>query len=255
MNNKTYNVSKVDLKNKKVREDLSYKMKSFESEFNYPLGNSTFKIEHGSLKGKDYFSYFENLGVPYFYIVEKGNNVIGSVCLVLKKIEDDLVWYICDLKIKKEDQSNKLVFLMYSHIKDHAKAITDKFYFVNMSPIKNNGILKIAKKVMPEFNVKTQNLFIHTLTKKEIGKSMRLCYTTGEKDIVIEGEVMPLYHVVANGNKRLDGVNVARLDEIEENATIMLARTEKINGDLVSNLGLIGMHGIARINDFSTFEI
>ena len=97
---------KIDLQDKNERQKYSQKLKEFEKEFTYPLGNKTFYISHG--ENSDYFSFFEKLGTPEFLILEDNNNLIGVVCLVLRLMNGKKVWYACDFKISKEYRGKKL---------------------------------------------------------------------------------------------------------------------------------------------------
>src|SRR5258705_11548925 len=69
-------------------------MKDFEQRMShwYPLGDDTFRIDHGD----NYFSFFRRMGEPFYYAIFQEQEqeqkqkyvVIGTVCYVYRKYDD-----------------------------------------------------------------------------------------------------------------------------------------------------------------------
>ena len=251
-------INQVNLIDKESRKALSVKLQAMEQEFSYPLGEQSFFIRHGFGNQKyDYFSYFEQLGTPYFFVIEKENRVIGSICFVLREIKQKKVWYICDLKIIKEEQSKRILFMMYNVLKTQLASITTSYYFVNMSPVKNNGMFKIASQVLSGFNMDIQPLYIYEAkSDNELLSGKTLAHNHGKKDIVINGRSTHLYHVVddAVAGRTVDILSKDK-KEIEEDATVMFCSYSEIENLTPSSVGIFAKSNMDIIPDFSTFEI
>lgn len=251
-------INQVNLNDKEGRKALSVKLQAMEQEFSYPLGEQSFFIKHGFGNQKyDYFSYFEQLGTPYFFVIEKENRVIGSICFILREVEQRKVWYICDLKIIKEEQSKRILFMMYNVLKTQLASITTSYYFVNMSPVKNNGMFKIASQVLSGFNMDIQPLYIYEVkSDNELLSGKTLAHNHGKKDIVINGRSTHLYHVVddAVAGRTVDILSKDK-KEIEEDATVMFCSYSEIENLTPSSVGIFAKSNMDVIPDFSTFEI
>ncbi len=124
-----YEIKELDLDS--VSPEMQKKLKDFERNFDYPLGDGKrFRILHGKGEG-DYFGFVKRLGTPKFYVainkeertvtqratvngqtvekevVLKAGEIAGVACGVLREMgqpggESVQAWYICDLKIKEE---------------------------------------------------------------------------------------------------------------------------------------------------------
>lgn len=251
-------INQVNLNDKESRKALSVKLQAMEQEFSYPLGEQSFFIRHGfGNQDYDYFSYFEQLGIPYFFVIEKEDRVIGSICFVLREIEQKKVWYICDLKIIKEEQSKRILFMMYNVLKTQLASITKSYYFMNMSPVKNNGMFKIASQVLSGFNMDIHPLYIYEVkSDNELLSEKTLAHNHGKKDIVINSKSTHLYHIVDDtfANRT---VNILYKDkeEIEEDATVMFCSYSEIENLTPSSVGIFAKSNMDIIPDFSTFEI
>lgn len=251
-------INHIDLNNKESRKALSVKLQAMEQEFSYPLGEQSFFIKHGfGDQDYDYFSYFEQLGIPYFFAIEKKDKMIGSICFILREIEQRKVWYICDLKIIKEEQSKRILFMMYNLLKIQLASITTSYYFVNMAPVKNNGMFKIASQVLRGFNMDIQPLYIYDVkSNNPLLSGKTLAHNHGKKDIVINSKSTHLYHIIDDtvANR---AVNILYKDkeEIEEDATVMFCSYIEIENLIPSSVGIFAKSNMDIIPDFSTFEI
>lgn len=250
-------VRKVNIYDINDRKISSLKLQDMEKEFSYPLGEKTFFIKHGfNSENYDYFSYFEQLGQPYFYLIEKDNNAIGCICFVLRNIENKKTWYICDLKIIKEQQSKKITFMLYNLLKNELSSITSSFYFVNMSPVKNNALFKIACKVLTGFDMEIQLLYIYEVDKNHhFLKNKCIGSNKYKKDIVIDNKSVPLYHAINNIEDRTANIELFDLQEIEEDSIVMFCSYTEIEHLKPSAIGILGKSNMQEIDNFSTFEI
>lgn len=81
----------------------------------YPLGDKKFRITHNGDEGYD--TFFHNLGRDYIYIVYRPDGLqgpIGATCaLVLRTINGEKVWYICDAKVAKKYRGHHLTWHMF----------------------------------------------------------------------------------------------------------------------------------------------
>lgn len=255
MNNIT--ASQVDLKNKENRSYFSNRLKDMEKEFSYPLGNDIFFIKHGYQSDYDYFSFFEQLGLPYFFVIEKEDKTIGSICFVLREINKQKVWYICDLKIIQEEQSKKIAFILYNLLKDKLNKICSSFYFVNMSPVKNNALFKIADKVLQSFKMDIRPLYFYEINKYNHYIKDRVILTNdSKKDIVINDISQRLYHAVDNNvMERCSNVIIQDIKKINKKDNIMLCSFEELDNLIYSTIGIFVSSNMDKVENFSSFEI
>jgi hypothetical protein len=111
-------------------------LQEFESQFTYPFSqDEEFTINHGA--NGDYFSFFKTLGTPHFYtmtqkkdktvtkmineepvkVLHKAGEIAAAACGILRtmknrKNKDIKAWYICDVKVGKKYQGEKLPLKM-----------------------------------------------------------------------------------------------------------------------------------------------
>jgi hypothetical protein len=198
----------IKITSKKDFNKYSNELKSFESSFKYPLGDSSFTISHGIKHS--YFSFFERLGKVNFFLVIDKNKVVAAGCAILKKISQNGVvekyWYLGDFKITKEYQNknilNKILlkYLLFQYLK------SNKMIAINMSPINKNPLIRKVKNLFKRFNVKFSkyffyewetNAFLNHIANNEYIKNNFLLFTNNNhKDIIINDKQIPLYHLV-----------------------------------------------------------
>lgn len=125
-----YEIRELDLD--RISPEMQQKLKGFERNFDYPLGDGKrFRILHGKGEG-DYFGFVRRLGTPKFYIainkkdrevtrqaavdgqlverkvVLKAGEIAGVGCGILREMSQPggskplKAWYICDLKVKDD---------------------------------------------------------------------------------------------------------------------------------------------------------
>lgn len=247
---------KLDLLNENLRAHYSCLLQAMETVFEYPLGEAKFLIRHGFGHGQyDYFSYFEQLGEPFFYVLMSDHQVVGSICCVLRIIDGQQVWYICDLKIIPTAQFKNLPRLIYELINDELAKITQAFYFVNMSPMKNNGLYTIAHRLMRKFPLEVTPYYIYEFSKNQLRNDAVLAHNQGKKDIVIEGNILNLYHVMNGVGDRCKDVMYATKEALSDDAVIMLGSTKRIKDHEPSSEGIFVTSSLIMRSDLSTFEV
>lgn len=198
----------IRITSKKDFNKYSNELKSFESSFTYPLGDSFFTISHGIKHS--YFSFFERLGEVNFFIVLDKKKVVAAGCAILKKIlqngTPEKYWYLGDFKITKEYQNknilNKILlkYLLFQYLK------SSKMIAINMSPIKKNPLIRKVRMLFKRFNIKfteylfyewERDVFLNNIANNEYIKNNFLIFTNNDyKDIVINEKQIPLYHLV-----------------------------------------------------------
>lgn len=265
---KTLKIKRVNLSEPNERKKYSTQLQRLESQFHYPLGNTFFKIQHGL--HSDYFAFFEQFDTPYFYVFEKNDETIGCICFILREINDQKIWYICDLKIAKAHRDRTILFKFYKLLNKTLKKICPYFYFINMSPEQNNGFLSLARKILFGFQIQTKPLyFFQTSGNQFLEKqssyltNATLINNQGIKDIIIDGEAIKLHHITPNTLlNHYRRFNESTLSHIDSSDQIMFCSFNKTylgeyqhNIDL-DNEGVIVSNHIDLFNDhFSTFEI
>ena len=115
------------------------------------------------------------------------------------------IWYICDYKILKKFRKLKLYkkFISKYFISFYMQAST--MFCVNMSPNKNNHLIKYIKNIFSFFNIKEKPLYLYSFKKEEF-KQLQFLNTydiitnNGQKNIIINNTLLPIYHLTKNNN-------------------------------------------------------
>jgi hypothetical protein len=156
--------------------EINSQLKEFENKLShwYPLGEDSFKIDHGS----NYFSFFERLGKPTFAVVKNNNNIVGLGIGVLRSVhlkqhrkKKNTVWYICDLKTDPQHRGRGLTIKMALRNLPKLRHTT-KVYGVSMNtPNSDNKIHTLTKKI-PFVKLKeATTLLIYSLNYKNMLKA------------------------------------------------------------------------------------
>jgi hypothetical protein len=194
--------------NKSEYDEYSEKIKLFESQFEYPLGDQTFKLSHGALGG-DYFSFFKYLGKESFFILEIGGKTLGAGCVILREVENKTkqkFFYLCDFKLDKSMRGkNVLIKLLVKYLLPFYFKSQD-FVAINMSPPEENWLVKKLKSVIFFKKTTITPVYFYEWTREEYLKisidaknvfdSKILLTNFGSKDIVIDGNLKPIIHIV-----------------------------------------------------------
>lgn len=121
----------------------------FEGNFTYPLGSSTFSIEHG----KDYGRFFRSLGEACTFVAAESGVVSGAISLSIREIvsPDEKVLkaaYICDIKLREEARAGRLLLSLSRLALDWGKERASVAYGIVMdgtavTPLSYSGRLGI----------------------------------------------------------------------------------------------------------------
>lgn len=182
----------------------SEKLKKFESQFNYPLGDKEFQINHGSSKDS-YFSFFESLGVENVFILEHKDELLGVGCAILRTVGKQKFWYLCDFKLHKSVRGkNALTYLMIRYLVPFYLK-SRKLVVVNMSPPNDNWLAKKVNSILFFLKLKIKPVYFYEWTESEykdlknfipeVFSEMETYTNYGNKDIVIDDEIMPIIHI------------------------------------------------------------
>lgn len=227
---------KIDLDNPEERKEYSAKLQEFEKQFTYPLGNEKFYIQHG--ENNDYFSFFEKLGKPSVMVLEKDKKVIGLCCAVLRDINQQKYWYLCDFKIQKEHRGKKLyrqlmwIYFLPSYIK------SQKAFAINMADPENNKLFSHMSKIFKLFEVNIKPNYLYSFTGKNIldlphdfWDNKAVITNNGDKDIVINGVSQKLFHIVdiEHFEQNLEKFSKVSLGSINDNDSVMFLSQEKMD--------------------------
>lgn len=255
-------ITLLDLKNKEIRKEYSEKLKKFEDEFSYPLGESFFKIRHGD--NDDYFSFFDQMGDTHYFIAEDKDKVVGAGCAILRTSENHKkYWYLCDFKITKEYRGQKILEKMLAKYFLKCVVKSHRVVAVNMNnkSIEENGLVKKIEKLFWFLNIDVQWLNLHQWSKKDIQKEnidIGHIYTNiGKKDIMIEENPWSLYHVVEPERKMLDKFKKIAFDSLGDDCAIMCsvnAKDDKYDQKSLSGRGVVISAGMKKVK-ISTLEI
>lgn len=229
-------IKKLDLKNKEVRQKYSLNLQQFESEFNYPLGEKSFFIQHGADQNNDYFTFFEQMGNVHYLVAEDNGVVVGAGCAVLREINNENVWYLCDFKIKKEYRGKRILEKMTLKYFIPFYLKSKKMILVNMSHPDGNGLINKVKKIFKFLKLNIHELYFFEWNKKTFIKDklkleqFYIIHNKGKKDIVIDNESYHIYHLVnKDSDKDYSKFQLIDFNKIDNNDTIMLCSTMNPN--------------------------
>ena len=160
----SYDIKEITMKD---RPTYNGSLKKLEGDLShwYPYGNDYFRIDHGH----DYFAFFDKLGQVYMNIILYNNQLVGNCCGILRKLNNQPVWYICDLKIKREHRGQNLPLKMVIHNLHHLQT-TSKVYGISMNSAKENRVLRLAQYIPYLSFKKMSDILIYSLQAHEIHK-------------------------------------------------------------------------------------
>lgn len=271
-------ILQIDLKDKQKRQIYSQKLKDFEGQFSYPLGDSRFKIEHGNVD--DYFSFFDQMGQTHYFVAEANNKVVGAGCAVLRKSDDDKkYWYLCDFKIAPEYRGKKILEKMLAKYFLKCVVKSHRVVAVNMNnkPIEENGLVKKIQKMFWFLDINVQWLNLHQWNKEQLLQEniqVKDVYTNiGKKDIVIDEKCWDLYHIDHADNldnnldnnttynrkkeNKLSKFQHTAFSSLADTASVMcsvLAKDDKFSKSSISGTGVVISAGMKNVK-ISTLEI
>lgn len=260
-------IKRIDLTDINTRNTYSEKLKQFENDFNYPLGQKSFFIKHGLGEEGDYFSFFEQMGEVHYLIAEDNSEIVGAGCAVLRELNGSKVWYLCDFKVKKEYRGKKILEKMTLKYFIPFYLKSRKMLFVNMSAPDNNGLVKKVCRIFKFLKLDVHELYFfewcrETFVKDKMKLSQfQIMHNKGRKDIVIDGESYHIFHLVnKDSSKNYSKFQTVEFNKINKKDTIMLCSTMNSNIEQLlkmkkpSTIGTIVTCGI-KDDFFSSCEI
>jgi GNAT superfamily N-acetyltransferase len=265
-NNVPFHVQLANLSDASSRAKLSVALQEMETVFTYPLGDAEFVIRHGA-EGNDYFTFFEQFGEPNVFLVyaAQTNELVGVGCAVLREIEGTKVWYLGDFKVLKAYRGKGVLsFIMKRYfLKFYSKA--GKMIAVNMSAPEKNGLVSKLKSLFSLFSLSVAPLYFYEWSASQVParlKSYTVVHNRNRKDIVIGGEVYPLYHLCEPNYfaSTLTKVQSIAWEDLPENAVLMYcgtaAKVRSLGLELndANNVGSLIRYGIEAEN-FCSVEI
>lgn len=225
---------KINLNNLEERLIYSEKLKKFEQEFSYPLGEQSFFIKHG-IKN-DYFSFFEQLGKVNYLVIEDNNIIIGAVAVILRNLEENnKIWYLCDFKISKNYRGLHLYKKLMLKFFLKFYFVSKTMYAVNMNPSNSNKLHLHTQSIFKIFNIQIEKRFLSQFSKQELYKLKDSFWEThylvtnmSKKDIIIHERPINLYHIVKK-SRYIDNKLCINHLYIPENAKIMYLTDKKLS--------------------------
>jgi Fe-S cluster biosynthesis and repair protein YggX len=211
------------------RAEYSKKLQHFESQFVYPLGDKTFTIMHGAVS--DYFTFFEHLGEVHYFVMEENEEIIGAFCAVLRD-----TWYLCDFKIHPDYRGKKLYLKLMRKYFFKLYFKKNTMFAINMSPTKDNKLVKHTQKILRFLAINNEAKYLSQFTMQELKEKSAvldpdfwdnhyIVTNNGHKDIVVDGQSMPLYHIV-NKIQKLHGK--VDFNSIPDNSQVMYLNQHKL---------------------------
>lgn len=266
MKNK-FDITLLDLEDWQTRTKYSQKLKDFEDQFTYPLGDKSFHLRHGFGGNYDYFSFFEQMGDVYYMVIEHNGQLIGAGCAVLRTIESKKVWYLCDFKVDKAHRGRRILEKMFRRYLISFYLKSNKMFFVNMSGTKDNGLVNKASRIFKIFGLKKQDLYFfewnnQTIHSADIDLEKFVIVTNKhKKDVVIEDSIYNIHHLVPKDSyvdfdkfqeEKLG--NIGKSDIIMYSSTLNDTVTRLLSHDQPTTIGSFVSH---RFNTdvFSSAEI
>ena len=190
--------------------EFGQKVRALESAAVYPLGNDSFRLDHGV----NYFAFFRRLGELRAYLLEIDGRVACVASAVLRRVRQAdgrtlNAWYMCDLKVAPEFRGHHLPARLLSRVLLPHYLRCPRGFAVTMNP--GDGSPNRVVGIMQRFRWLTlqpvgQLLFyvwseselanIAKILDVELG-AWRLRSLSGMKDLILESTREPwhLYHI------------------------------------------------------------
>ena len=214
-------------------------LKKFEAQFSYPLGDKKFQIQHGG-NNVSYFDFFKSLGQENVFVLEHKGKLLGAGCSILRKVGNQRFWYLCDFKLTQSVRGkNRLSYLLIRNfIIFYCRS--KNLVVINMSEPKHNWLVKKLNSILFFLKLNVKPMYFYEWTYNEFKECVNLspeafknmaCYTNyGIKDIIIEGEIMPIIHIVDKDHASLNlpshkimNIDEEYFEELRNKSIFMLA--------------------------------
>ena len=225
---KKLHIKVLNLNDSLVRNKYSHLLMEYENIFTYPLGSRSFHIRHGFSGNYDYFSFFEQMGEVHYIVAEHDSCLVAAGCAILRNINNEKVWYLCDFKLTPEYRGKGILEKMFRKYVFSFYLKSQKMFFVNMSTIQGNGLIKKASKIFKIFGLKKENLYFFEWSKNDVIHTdidltqFVILTNAHKKDIVIDDKSYPIYHLVQkNSYIDLTKFQKIHINDISDTDTLM----------------------------------
>ncbi|WP_415913170.1 hypothetical protein [Neptuniibacter sp. QD37_11] len=222
-------------------------LKKFESSFTYPLGEKTFVIQHGE-SNNDYFNFFRKLGDPETLVIEnpQTGTIEGVGTGIYRSFQhgNDTpkdYWYLCDFKLTNHLRGKGVLrrMMLKYFLSFYTKSTS--FVAVNMSPKSNNGLVKRLESLFLVMNIDLTPLYFYewrpdtylTILEQGLLPDHVLVTNHKDKDIVVDGKILPIIHIVPRGHflKNLKNYSVISKDQqqqLQKDGAIFMYMTKSV---------------------------
>jgi len=215
-------------------------LKTFEKkiDLHYVFNNQEYSIRHGEIN--NYFKFFERIiGEYYMYGYFDNDNLVATGCGILRSINDEKIWYFCDLKVLLEHRKTYIPLKLITANLSLAR-YSIKGYGVNLNQNKNNNILNLAHYMskfisdyLPIPMAKSAgNLNIYKIKSSIMHQMLPIIQfhkgavlfisLSGIKDFIINDQPILIYHLILmkNINNCKDNLSLS-IKELDPNAEYM----------------------------------
>lgn len=183
--------------------DVQAELARFERTFSYPLGDDTFRIDHGD----DYLAFFRGLGEPAAFVARRDGRIAGVLVAVLRLVPAP-AFYVCDLKVAAGASGCAVGATLLRAFATRCLAPSTPVFGVSMNAANgSNRLRRVALRCREAAVCAGPTLAVFSLdfaTYGRIEPTLRRalgpisCYDPrGRKDIVLAstGSPMPLLHI------------------------------------------------------------
>ena len=186
------------------RHNLSDQIRELESHANYPFGEDSFHIDHGT----DYFKFFDRLGMVYYYCVFDRERIVAVGAGILRSVPEGnssrqrKVWYLCDLKVHPEYRGKHLPLLIFRKALIPSLILSRRCYAVTMNSVGPSRVAGIFSRARFAALSTRGILNIYSLSHDDIIKHRSLIEShrgpvsflqlSGIKDLVMSKTTLPI---------------------------------------------------------------
>jgi hypothetical protein len=190
--------------------EFGEKVRALESAAVYPLGNDSFRLDHGA----DYFAFFRRLGELRAYALEIDGRIACVASGVLRRMRQadgrtPNVWYLCDLKVDPEFRGHHLPARLFGRVLPLHYLQCARAFAVTMDP--GDGSSNRVVSILEQFPwlplQPVAHLLFYVWSESELSDmakllavelgAWRLRSLAGIKDLILEStrQPWPLYHI------------------------------------------------------------
>lgn len=183
------------------------RIRALEESAVYPLGNDTFRLDHG----EDYFAFFDRLGEVHYWVAAERERVVAVGCGIVRRVPVGgrvlRAWYGCDMKVLPERRGERIPLRMVARAFPGSYLRCPRGYGITMNPPgRENHVVRLLRRfrwirIMPAAQLLFWSLdeqrtrAVLPLVQRHRGPVGWLSHA-GRKDLVLgsTGTPMPLLH-------------------------------------------------------------